>query len=424
MNDKIIRWVVVLGLTAVIGILGFQGYWVLSNYYSKRDAVQEKIRIVLYKVAERMADYNKGTLPREGLISQRTSNYFIVNINDHIDADLLEFYMLDEMKRTGLELDFEYSIYDCEQDVMVYGEYCDIDDLPAAPGESGLQKYDEFEYYFGVRFTQMQRAIAGDMSLTLILSGLLLITLLFFGSALYIILHQKRLSELQRDFINNMTHELKTPLSSIKIAGDTFLKSPVILSDPRLKKYAQIVSEQSGRLNDHVEKILDVARLEGDLVKLSPETFDLVTLLRAITNEYVTSGRLEPLQIQYLPALDEHTVKADILHVANVMHNLIDNAIKYGGRPPVIEIHHLEHHNSTSIRVQDNGPGIDKKNLVKIFDKFFRVPTGDVHDTKGFGLGLYYVNQIIRLHKWQIDVSSQVGEGSAFTINIPNQKNS
>lgn len=422
MNNQGIRWVILLGLTAVIGILCFQGYWMTTNYNSKREIIQQQIRIILYKVAEGIAESNQSTLPLHNLITQRSSNYYIVNINDHIDAFQLENLILEEMKRVGLELDFEYAIYDCERDEMVYGQYCSIADLPQNSASASLQKYDHFDYYFGVRFPQLALAIAGEMSLTLVLSGLLLITLIFFGTAIYTILYQRKYSERQSDFINNMTHELKTPLSSIKIAGDTFLNDALIQGDARLHKYAQIVSEQSGRLNDHVEKILDIARLERDLVKLNNESVNLVKLLDRIVLQYNHAPNEKTVRIHYEHEVDEQNILADPLHLSNVFYNLIDNAIKYCRESARITLKLSRTANSTIVSVSDNGLGIASKELVKIFDKFYRIPTGNVHDTKGFGLGLYYVHQIVKLHSWHIQVESIVDKGSTFTITIPDNK--
>ena len=419
MNSQAIRWVFVFGLAAMLGILSFQVYWVISNYQSKLEAVEQKVNILLYNVAEGLAKYNKSVLPRENLITRRSSNYYIVNFNDEIDANILEHYLLDEMKRTGLGLDFEYAIYDCDQDQMVYGHYCDIDLIPDNKTNTTLPTYDKFDYYFGVRFPQLRNAVFGDMSMTLILAGLLLITLLFFGIALYIIMSQKRLSDLQRDFINNMTHELKTPLSSIKIAGDTFLHDGAVRNNPRLNKYAQIISDQSGRLNQHVEKILDVARLEGDLVKLNRETFDIIKLLNDIFNDYTSKIESGNGKLQLENDIESAYVYADPLHIANMFHNLIDNAIKYGGKPPIVDVMIRDNHGKMHITIRDNGIGIEKSNLSKIFNKFYRVPTGDVHNTKGFGLGLYYVSQIVKLHRWIIDVESELDKYTSFSITIP-----
>lgn len=417
MSSKAIRWVFGLGLAAIIGILAFQVYWLLTNYKSEQQEVDQKINIVLYRVAEELAKYNNSVLPRENLITKQTTNYYVVNINDVIDANVLEFYMLDEMKRMGLELDFEYGIYDCAKRQMVYGHYCDVDLKRDNIENMSLPTYDKFDYYFGVRFPQLRRAIFEDLSMTFILAGLLMLTLIFFAVALYIILSQKRLSDLQRDFINNMTHELKTPLASIKIAGETFAHEKIIAENPRLNRYAEIIRDQSSRLNQHVEKILDVARLEGDLVKLKRKDFDLVQAVADVLDQYRVGQ--DNRQLIFRPTMKSGTIHGDPLHTANVFHNLIDNAVKYGGKPAIVEVDIKEDENNYIASVKDNGIGITKANLSKVFDKFYRVPTGDVHNIKGFGLGLFYVQQIIKLHRWDLTLASEKDKFTTFTITIP-----
>ena len=421
MNAKAIRWVFGLGLAAIVGILSFQVYWVITNYHSKQEAIEQKINIVLYETAEGLSKYNNSVLPRENLITRRSTNYYIVNVDDVIDANIIEHFMLEGMKRIGLDLDFEYGIYDCEKDQMVYGHYCDIDQVPGAQESGVLPKYDKFDYYFGVRFPSLRNAVLGDMAMTFVLSGLLFITLLFFGIALYIIMIQKRLSELQRDFINNMTHELKTPLSSIKIAGETFLHSDFVEQNPRLMKYAEIIRDQSTRLNLHVEKILDVARLESDLVKLTNKSFDIVQVLEDVVSQHRARIKKADGKISFACDETEGRVYGDVLHTSNVFHNLIDNAIKYGGTPPNVLVSVQAIKDKIQIRVKDNGQGVSKKNLSRIFDKFFRVPTGDIHNIKGFGLGLYYVQQIVKLHRWTLTVESELGEFTEFIVEIPKE---
>jgi signal transduction histidine kinase len=168
-----------------------------------------------------------------------------------------------------------------------------------------------------------------------------------------------------------------------------------------------------------VEKILDVARLEGDLVKLNKKEFDLSKLLKEIIEEYQGQFKIGSTTISFQSKLHKAEIYGDALHTANVFHNLIDNAIKYGGQPAHVTIEMWEEDDKILVSVKDNGPGIAKKELSKIFDKFYRISTGDVHNIKGFGLGLYYVQQIVRLHRWSIDVESEQGSYAKFLINIP-----
>ena len=244
-NNQIIR-VFVLGAIAVAGIIGIQAYWVYNTWDLNQADFKQKVDLALYRTASGLSKINEADLPARDIIKQRSSNYFIVNIDSEIDASMLEFFLRRELENLALNIDFEYAIYDCTSDQMVYGNYCRYsaeDNQQASPTYS-LPKYSsEFNYYFGVKFPTRGGYLLGQMQLAIFFSVILLLTLAFFGYSVYVILRQKRLSEMQKDFINNMTHEFKTPLSTIRISTDVFLRSEPIQSDPRLARYARIISE-------------------------------------------------------------------------------------------------------------------------------------------------------------------------------------
>jgi two-component system phosphate regulon sensor histidine kinase PhoR len=257
------------------------------------------------------------------------------------------------------------------------------------------------------------------MRLTLIFSGILLVTIFFFLYAMSIILRQKRLSEMQKDFINNMTHEFKTPISTIRISTDVFLKSPEIIANPRLSQYANIIQEQNQRLNNQVEKVLQLAKIERGSFKLNKEDVDLHELVQSV---------LESIRVQVeklggtveceLGAKRPH-IQADKLHLTNILHNLVDNATKYSkGNPKIILKTKTVDDNRIQLQIIDHGIGISKEALAKVFEKFYRVPTGDVHDVKGFGLGLFYTKNICDAHGWKISIESEQGKGTTVSILI------
>jgi len=234
---------------------------------------------------------------------------------------------------------------------------------------------------------------------------------------IWIILRQKRLSELQKDFINNMTHEFKTPISSIKIAAEVLAKEPHIAADHRMKKYAMIISDQNARLNNQVEKVLNIARIEKDSFELNTEELQLQKTLAHIVD--FESLKLKDGSITLELEPQEIDIKADPLHFTNVITNILDNAIKYSDSTPTINIKVERKDEQALLHISDNGIGIDKEDIKKIFDKFYRVNTGNVHNVKGFGLGLFYVKNICRAHGWKISASSEQVKGTTISINIP-----
>lgn len=408
-----------LGGLSIIGIIFVQSYWLLKTWDIKDKEFDQTINIVLRNVAQRIATYNKIVLPKSNLIQRKSSNYYAVNINSWIDAVLLEEFLLQEMRKQALNIDFEYAVYDCLSNELVYGNYCSTENLKDKDikKRKKLQKFNDLIYYFVVRFPKRESFLLANRNMTLTLTVLSVLAIGFFLYSIWVIMEQKRLSELQKDFINNMTHEFKTPISSIKIASDFLSNDAYIKSDARLGKYIKIIKDQNLRLNDQVEKVLNVARLEKDSIELKKEIFEVVQTLRDIINN--ESLKLKQGIIQFNTHLQAGNINADKLHFVNVVANMIDNAIKYSDDTPIVDIGLEEDDHFLILSIKDNGIGIDKESQKKLFDKFYRVSTGNVHDVKGFGLGLYYVKNICAAHHWQISVQSDLGKGSKFTIRIP-----
>ncbi len=262
MKNNQIRLVIILGVFAILGIVSVQVYWLRKAYDIKERQFNETIHTALQNVAKNLANVNDGNLSNENIISQLSSDYFVVNINDVIDANTLEYYLTNEFEKFQINLDFEYAIYDCGSNQMVYGNYVKIEDKGSEVPTTNLPTYDEFTYYFGVYLPTKSNFVINNLRLSIVFSMILLIAVIFFAYAIYVILQQKRLSELQTDFINNMTHEFKTPISSISLSSNAMLRNPMIMNDPRLNKYTNIIKDQAERLNGQVEKVLQIAQLQ------------------------------------------------------------------------------------------------------------------------------------------------------------------
>lgn len=213
-----------------------------------------------------------------------------------------------------------------------------------------------------------------------------------------------------------MTHEFKTPISSIKIAADVLDKDEQIQSDARLRNYIGIIKDQNERLNDQVGKVLNIARLENDNLELNFTEFDLVKEMRKILeNEKI---KLDEGALTYKLPDETIMIRADQLHFNNVITNVIDNAVKYSGSSPEVRVTLTLKAGIASISISDKGIGIPKEQIKDIFQKFYRISTGNVHNVKGFGLGLFYVKNIAKAHGWIPHVTSEVGNGTTFTLDI------
>jgi two-component system phosphate regulon sensor histidine kinase PhoR len=242
--------------------------------------------------------------------------------------------------------------------------------------------------------------------------------IIFFSYTIYVILQQKRLSEIRTDFVNNMTHELKTPISTIGLSAEAIISPSVSGSPERVKQYVNIIRNENSRLRSQVDRVLQIASLSPRKAALSQETIDLHEVLRtaAFTFE-VQAAEQDGTLSTSLEALQTH-VKGDRVHLTNVIYNLLDNAVKYSPEKPTIGIRTFNRDNRFFLEISDNGIGISKANQKLIFEKFFRVPTGNLHAVRGYGLGLFYVKTIIKSHGGKITLTSEPGKGSTFQIQL------
>jgi two-component system phosphate regulon sensor histidine kinase PhoR len=422
MSNRSIRWVIGFGVLAIMAILAAQAYFFYQAFNLKERQTVQSLRISLQAVAESISRYNESTLP-DNIIHQFSPDYFIVDINNHIDSRVLEHYLRTELTRRHITIDFEYAIYDCDDDQMVYGNYVSLDENEEQRNKlQNWPKYEEGLYYFGVHFPGMQSYILGEMELWYFFTAILLVVIMFFGYSMMIILQQKRLSEVQRDFINNMSHEFRTPLTSISLAADVLEEEADGGDSARFGKYVSILKDQTLLMQNKIEKVLQQAETEQRLFTLNKEPIPLTEFLSELNDKFRHRLENENGKITFECQAENPVILADRTHFSGVMINLVDNAIKYNLNPPEILIKVEEKANRIQVSVTDNGTGIDRKHLKRVFIPFFRVPSGNIHNVKGSGLGLSYVKRICELHGWKIWLDSESGKGTTITVTMSKMK--
>lgn len=410
-----LRIVIILAAVSIVGITATQIYWVRKAFDLRKNQFNQDVTAALSNVGNKILEINQTPSPANTLVNQISTNYFTVLVNGPIDNNLLEFLLVTEFEKRHVTADFEYGVYDCASKCMAGGTYVSPKKImPASFSE--LPTWQNDGYYFGVRFPLVEANLISQMGIWGFSSAVLLVVIFFFVYTLLVILKQRRLSEIQKDFINNMTHEFKTPLSTIAIST-AVLKDPNIVKAPeRLLNYATIIENENQRLKQQVERVLQMARLEKEDIGLKKETVDVHELIQdAVKINAINSKATISLDLQ----ATRSQLAADKLHLTNVFFNLLDNAIKYNTNAPEIVVRSQNVNGSIQIEVQDNGIGIKPEDQRKIFFRFYRVPTGNLHDVKGFGLGLSYVKLIVEGHKGKITVSSESGNGSCFSIVLP-----
>jgi two-component system phosphate regulon sensor histidine kinase PhoR len=307
-------------------------------------------------------------------------------------------------------------MYNCQSDEMVYGNYISFTEKSPQKRTVYFPKHKNFVYYFAIRFPNETTYLFSSLRFWFVLSFALIIILLVYVYSIYTIIQQKKYSELQRDFINNMTHEFKTPLSSILLASNYLNKQKPILEDSKLKKYTEIIIHQSTKLNSHIEQILNIAKSDNAPMKMELKEI----LISPIIKDVVENMQLKHPNLSVkMNASRDITIQADEFHFTNIVYNLLDNSIKYCDINPEITISLKEENNQIKIDFSDNGIGISDKNLTFIFDKFYRIPSTKSNGINGFGLGLYYVKKICTQHHWKLSASNNKDKGITISIVIP-----
>ena len=272
-----------------------------------------------------------------------------------------------------------------------------------------------------IHFPQMNNYIFSSIRFMIPAIVFTVILLLTFVFTIVVVFKQKRYSEIKNDFINNMTHELKTPISSISLAAQMLNDDALVKSPSMLKRVGGAIQEESKRLRFLVEKVLQMSMFDKHDAIFKKKELDINELMENVANTFTLRVEHTGGNIQIEVGAVDSAIYVDEMHFTNVIFNLIDNAVKYRkpDQPVNLLLSTWNEGDRVLLSVQDDGQGIKKENLKKIFEKFYRVHTGNVHDVKGFGLGLAYVKNIVGLHKGDIKVESEYGKGTKFTISLP-----
>lgn len=409
--------IIILGLLAIVGILVAQLLWTRQAFTLEEKKFSQKVHIALLEVAKKLYEGTNHELPAENPVQKISNDYYIVNIDNDFEPKILEFYLKSEFEKIGITTDYEYAMYNCQSDEMVYGNYVSMTPEANAKRSIYFPKHKNLVYYFAIRFPNETSFLFSSLKFWFVLSFALIVILLVYVYSIFTILQQKKYSELQRDFINNMTHEFKTPLSSILIASNFLKQQPAIKADEKLDKYAGIIISQSNKLNQHIETILNSAKSDNSPLVLDLKPISVLPVLSDVRENVVL--KYPKSQITIVPDKEEILITADAFHFTNIVYNLLDNAVKYCERQPEITISITTLENQIRIDFSDNGIGIPVKKLPFIFEKFYRIPSTKSNEVNGFGLGLYYVKKICTLHHWKISAKNNTSGGLTLSILIP-----
>lgn len=443
---KLFTIITILITISLIGIIILQVSWIKNTLLIKEEQTRENLEISMYDLTAELQE-EKSKFPsivspkmisewpkdqllnlfRAPTVAQRYTSF---KMNERLRKSFerhglrntkFEFAIVSDNNNFGYDLQsahFEASYERALEDTvnnLVY--YWPINALEGSeteslsPNETLIVVISDFKAFI---FRSLGWMIAGAVLFTLIILAAFYITL-------RALLRQKKLSEIKGDFINNMTHELKTPLATISLAVDA-IRNPKVLSDPQKMEYfSGIIKDENKRMNKQVETILQAALLDKQEVQLRLKPLHVHGILNNIVENFSLQlnerGGAALLKLE----ASNDVVQGDEVHFTNMLSNLMDNAVKYSKEdvPPRVHISTSNHGNHLRIRYEDNGIGMNRETVSRIFEKFYRAHTGNIHNVKGFGLGLSYVKTVVDAHQGKIRVESTPGKGSTFTLEFP-----
>ncbi len=422
MIKRSIAVVIILAVVSLGLITAGQVYWVTQAYQLQEDVFVTKVNSVLINVVNKVHLIENDQSVVEPPKSMGKGSY-IIAINHTPSPYLLQTLLEDELQMQGVLEEVEYGVFDCFSNQYEVQGWIDLrvqDDKTTPTG--GLKLFPSEGHYLSLYFPQKNIFLFKRIDFWMYSSMVIFVIFVFFAYTIGVLFREKRLSTVRNDFVNNMTHELKTPLATIQLSTEALKADKIFENRERHDTYVSIIESESKRLKAQLEKVLQLSSLTNRKKNLVWQTVDMHELLR--TASKAQQIRLEELEGDLEIHLDAANpfVSGDPVHLSNIVYNLLDNAIKYTEQTPHIKVRTRNFKNAILIDIEDNGIGINRRQQRLIFDKFYRVSTGDIHNVKGFGLGLYYVQTMLQAQKGKINVKSEKGRGSVFTLQLPNKK--
>ena len=471
-NNQYIKIIIFFSSFALFGFLVVQIYWARNTFIEKKDNYENLIKISVQEIGDELREkilneskYFNPNIGTKSLSINNTSDqksqmldslileintvseksitekrkeifsiinsHFALNLNINVDNSFNKNEVIaitnNSLESNGIDNDFHFTITD-ESGVLLLSNFENIDNKILKKSTSFSVAFLNDDLFsekrvFTLYILQLEKSIRKTFTHILIISILLILIIL--GTFIYsviIIRNQKKTTQIKTDFINNMTHELKTPIATIGLACEALSDSSIKLENKSKVKFLSTIKSENERLGNLVEKVLQSSVSQKGNPELKFEIFNIEEVIEKAIKTIHLSYNKKKGKITTDFMAQNKLMEADKFHITNVIHNLLDNSQKYSINPPIVSISTRDVIGGLIIRIKDNGIGIARENHKRIFDKLYRVPTGNVHNVKGFGLGLSYVKTIIDLHGGKIMVESKLNTGSIFSINLKSSK--
>ncbi len=415
MKYLFLKSVIVLVAVSLLGLISTQILWLNNSVIISEKLYDDRADRMLHDVLNELQEY----VDTSAFIQNTPQEE--LKLFDVIDTFLLDNLIEKHIRYHRLDSTYIYALVRTKDDHIVYSfKNFSIDNEQEAY-KTCLSCIWKKEYvHLSVFFPDKRRNIYMEMFGWIFLSMIfLLVIITAFVFIIYSIFKQKKISEIKNDFINNMTHEFKTPLSTISLSSEILMNNKHQASEKKIKKYSKIIYDENQRLQAQVELILQTAVIDRGQIRLKKEKINIHDLIKSTVDGFSFEACENKMEFSYSLKAKYHEIKVDPIHIRNVINNIIDNAIKYSSGSCKIKIMTSDKDQGLLLAIADQGIGMSRESQKKVFDKFFRVSTGNIHNVKGFGLGLYYVKTIVEAHNGKVSLESSLNNGSTFYVFLP-----
>jgi len=416
--------IIVLSGLSILGVIISQVFWMANAYQLRKDQFDDKIQVGLKTVVNNLYSITNSQLIE--IDFEHLSCKPLVELrNEYPDFILLDSLLKGELKCATVSKDYVYAVFkENESSHELIGGVTNglEDELFNSPLQVSLSCLYNHNgaHFISVYFLNEDHIILKQMFGGFIISIILL--LIIGGSFIFIIyvsFRQKRISVIKNDFVNNMTHEFKTPISTVSLSAEMLLKEEVINNKSRAQRYAKVIFDENQRLKLLVDQVLQIAVIDKGEFSIRKRDIDTHKVITDLVSKLEVSVHVRGGVVKTYLAAKYPKIWADKMHFTNILSNLFENASKYTPESPVIIVRTINKNNGIVISVEDNGIGIKSDDQKDIFRQFYRVHTGNLHDVKGFGLGLYYVKLMTEAHGGSVKLSSEWGKGTTFEVFFP-----
>ncbi|MBL7682205.1 MAG: HAMP domain-containing histidine kinase [Flavipsychrobacter sp.] len=420
---KVFPLIVFLITLSVLGIIFIQISWISDAIKLRQNQRKQDIEYALNQIKEmawRSYLIKSGNI---GYLDEESKMYYLQDFTvQMLSNDEMKMIIDTSLRKYNIKERYEYGITNIFQVPVKSSASFHTDDISNSnsvsltPDPDRSRNPEVFHLYINEDKNYILRKMGWMIAASIIFTSIIISA---FALTVRTLFNQKKLSEIKSDFINNMTHELKTPLATISLAIDALTNEKVIHDSDKVRYYSGMIKDENKRMNKQVEKILQAARIEKQDIKLNLQRLNAHDIINKVADNLALQIQEKNGTLSLTLNADKHVIEADEVHFSNIIFNLLDNAIKYSNDNLHIDVSTSVANGMLAIKIKDNGIGMNRETQARVFEKFYRAHTGNIHNVKGFGLGLSYVKATVEAHHGKVTVDSTLGKGSTFIVMLP-----